>query len=251
MTAFEVIPAIDILGGRCVRLFQGDYDQETTYSEDPVATARQWQELGAPRIHVVDLDGAREGHPVNVEQVQAICAAVGIPVEVSGGLRSLEDIERTFERGAERVQLGSIAVSQPSVVAQAVQRFPQAVVVSIDARGGEVMTRGWLDSSGRKALDFAREMIILGVPRLMVTDIGRDGAMTGPNLDLYRDFVDELSVPVIASGGVASIDDLVRLAETGCEGAIVGKALYEGAFDLAEAIAATRSVRGTNGTAGG
>lgn len=240
MTGFEVIPAIDLRGGAAVRLFQGDYAKETRYSDDPADVARQWQEQGAQRIHLVDLDGAREGRPVNVEQVAAICQAVDIPVELSGGLRTLEDIDAAFALGAGRVQLGSIAVKNPSLVAQAVERYPDAIVVSIDARGGEVMTQGWIEGSGRKALDFAREMVGVGVPRLMVTDIGRDGAMSGPNVEFLREFVTALPVPIVASGGVTSVDHLRELAAAGCEGAIVGRALYEGALSLPEAIAAVR-----------
>lgn len=238
MTGFEVIPAIDLRGGAAVRLFQGDYDRETRYSTEPGAVAIKWEELGAPRIHVVDLDGAKAGQPVNTREIEAICDAVRIPVEVSGGLRTLDDIDAAFARGAGRVQLGSIAVKDPGLVAQAVKRYPGAIVVSIDARGGEVMTGGWLDSSGRQALDFAREMAALGVPRLMVTDIGRDGAMSGPNVDFLREFVAALDVPVVASGGVTHVDHLRQVADVGCEGAIIGRALYEGVLDLREALEA-------------
>lgn len=238
MTGFEVIPAIDLRGGAAVRLFQGDYEKEKRYDANPVEAALRWQQLGAPRIHVVDLDGARDGEPVNTAEVEAICRAVSIPVEVSGGLRTLADIAAAFDRGAERVQLGSVAVKNPALVATAVLRYPGAIVVSIDARGGEVMTRGWLDSSGRSALDFAHEMVDLGVPRVMVTDIGRDGAMGGPNVEFLAEFVAALPVPVVASGGVTSIDHLRELAAAGCEGAIIGTALYEGVLDLRDALKA-------------
>jgi phosphoribosylformimino-5-aminoimidazole carboxamide ribotide isomerase len=238
VTGFEVIPAIDLRGGAAVRLFQGDYDRETRYSDNPVDVARRWQELGAPRIHVVDLDGAREGKPVNVAEVEAICRAVSVPIEVSGGLRTIEDIEAAFERGAARVQLGSIAVKDPALVETAATRFPGALVVSIDARGGEVMTQGWLEGSGRDALDFAREMVDRGVPRVMVTDIGRDGAMGGPNVEFLAEFVAALPIPVVASGGVTAVEHIRQLAAAGCEGAIIGRALYEGVITLPEAIAA-------------
>lgn len=236
--SFEVIPAIDIRGGRCVRLTYGDYDQETAYADDPAAVAREWEAQGAERLHVVDLDGAKEGRPVNDTEVAAICEAVGIPVEVSGGLRTIEDIEGAVERGAERIQLGSAAVRNPDLVNLASKRFPGMLVVAIDTRAGEALTEGWREGSGTDGLVLAREMVERGAPRIMVTDIGRDGALTGPNVELAAEFAAALPVPVVASGGVTTADDLRALAETGCEGAIVGKALYERRFTLAEALAA-------------
>ena len=236
--SFEVIPAIDIRGGRCVRLLQGDYDQETAYADDPAEVARDWEAQGAQRLHVVDLDGAREGRPVNRAEVAAICEAVAIPVEVSGGLRTLEDIEGAVERGAKRIQLGSAAVRNPDLVNEVVERFPGMLVVAIDTRAGEALTEGWRDGSGADALTLAREMVERGAPRIMVTDISRDGALEGPNTDLAAAFAAALPVPVVASGGVTTTDDLRALAETGCEGAIVGKALYEGRFTLTEALEA-------------
>ena len=236
--SFEVIPAIDIRGGRCVRLLQGDYDRETAYADDPAAVARDWEAQGARRLHVVDLDGARAGRPVNRSEVAAICEAVAIPVEVSGGLRTLEDIEGAVERGAERIQLGSAAVRNPDLVNAAVERFPGMLVVAIDTRAGEALTEGWREGSGADALTLAREMVERGAPRIMVTDIARDGALEGPNAELAAEFAATLPVPVVASGGVTTTDDLRTLAGTGCEGAIVGKALYERRFTLAEALEA-------------
>ena len=236
--SFEVIPAIDIRGGRCVRLTYGDYDQETAYADDPAAMAREWESQGASRLHVVDLDGAREGRPVNRAEVAAICEAVAIPVEVSGGLRTMEDIEGAAARGAKRIQLGSAAVRNPELVNRAVERFPGMIVVAIDTRGGEAMAEGWIEASGADALALAREMVERGAPRIMVTDIGRDGALEGPNIALAAEFAAALPVPVVASGGVTTADDLRALAETGCEGAIVGKALYERRFTLGEALEA-------------
>jgi phosphoribosylformimino-5-aminoimidazole carboxamide ribotide isomerase len=233
---FEVIPAIDLRGDRCVRLLQGDYDRETSYSDDPVSVARRWQELGAPRLHVVDLDGAKDGHPVNSGTMAAICRALDIEVEVSGGLRDLAAVSAAFAYGAGRVQLGSAAVRDPELVRAACAAFPRRMVVSIDSRNGEVMTDGWLAGSGVAVLDLARRMLDLGVPRLMFTDIARDGALGGPNVEALRALVDALPVPVVASGGVAELAHLRALADAGCEGAIVGKALYEGAIDLREAI---------------
>lgn len=236
--SFEVIPAIDIRGGRCVRLLRGDYDRETVYGDDPAAVAREWEAQGAPRLHVVDLDGAREGRPVNRAEVAAICEAVAIPVEVSGGLRTMADVEAAAARGAGRLQLGSAAVRDPDLVSRAAARFPGMVVVAIDTRAGEALTEGWREGSGADALALAREMAARGAPRIMVTDVGRDGALEGPNVALAATFAAALDVPVVASGGVTTADDLRALAETGCEGAIVGKALYEGRFTLAEALEA-------------
>lgn len=239
---FEVIPAIDLRGGRCVRLLQGDYERETAYSDDPVAVAERWASLGAPRLHAVDLDGAKEGAPRNQEVLAAICRAVPIPVEVSGGIRTAGAIAAALAYGAQRVQLGSIAVKDPSLTREAIARFGDAIVVSIDARDGEVRTDGWLQGSNVSAIDLARELAEAGVARLMFTDIGRDGMQTEPNFDAYRELLAAVSCPVVASGGVSRIEHLVRLAGIGCEGAIVGKALYETAFTLPEALAAVATV---------
>ena len=235
---FEVIPAIDIRGGRCVRLLQGDYDRETVYGDDPAAVAREWEAQGAPRLHVVDLDGAREGRPVNRAEVATICEAVAIPVEVSGGLRTMDDLEAAAGLGAARLQLGSAAVRNPDLVNTAAERFPGMVVVAVDTRAGEALTEGWREGSGADALALAKEMVARGAPRIMVTDVARDGALEGPNVALAAEFAGALPVPVVASGGVTTADDLRALAETGCEGAIVGKALYEGRFTLAAALEA-------------
>jgi phosphoribosylformimino-5-aminoimidazole carboxamide ribotide isomerase len=221
-----------------VRLFQGDYARETSYSDDPLGVARRWEALGAPRLHVVDLDGARAGEPRHRAVIAAICAAVSIPVEVSGGIRTIEAVRDAFAYGARRVQLGSAAVRDPELVRRAVAAFPADIVVSIDSRDGEVRTDGWESASGVRALHLARQMVAAGVPRLMFTDIGRDSTLTEPNFEALSELVTELPVPVVASGGVAKLTDLLRLAEIGCEGAIVGKALYEGTVDLAEALAA-------------
>lgn len=237
---FEVIPAIDLRGGACVRLLQGDYGKETRYSEDPVSVALRWQDLGAPRLHLVDLDGARAAEPVNQAVMATICEALDIEVEVSGGLRTLYAIHAAIDYGAARIQLGSAAVKNPELVEAACAALPGRIVVSIDARDGLVMTDGWIEGSGMSALELARHMVELGVPRLMVTDIGQDGLMSGPNVPFLRKFVEALAVPIVASGGVTSIDHLVALAAAGCEGAIIGKALYEGVLDLPSAIAALR-----------
>ena len=242
--SFLVIPAIDLLGGRCVRLHQGDYAQQTAYSDDPVAMAREWVSLGAPMLHVVDLDGAKAGtpDPVNRRAMAAICAAVDVPVEVSGGMRTGDAVADAVDYGAKRVQLGSIAVKDQALTRDLIERFGDVIVVSIDAKDGEVKTDGWLESSNVRALDLAKEMAAAGVARIMFTDIGRDGALTEPNFGAYEELVAALPCPVVASGGVARVDHLVRLALIGCEGAIVGKSLYERAFTLPEALAAVATL---------
>lgn len=237
---FEVIPAIDLRNGNCVRLFQGDYDRETQYSGDPAAVARRWESLGALRLHVVDLDGARAGTPANQVTIKAICAAIQIPVEVSGGIRDIAGIDAAFAYGAGRVQLGSAAVRDPALVQTAVQHYPGDICVSIDGRDGEVRIDGWTSGSGVTIQVLAAQMVELGVPRLMVTDIGRDSTLTEPNFELLAELVRTLPVPIVASGGVSTVAHLRRLADIGCEGAIVGKALYEGMVELPAALEAVR-----------
>lgn len=240
--SFEVIPAIDLRGGRCVRLLQGDYARETEYSSDPVAVARQWEAFGAPRIHVVDLDGAKAGAPAQSATMAAICRAVAVPVEVSGGMRTLEQIRAALEYGAGRVQLGSAAVKSPELVRAAIAAYGDAIVVSIDARHGMVQTDGWLETSTVRAFDLAQAMSAAGVARVMFTDISRDGMLTEPNYAAYEELIAGLNCAVVASGGVSRLEHLVRLAAIGCEGSIVGKALYEGAFTLPEALEAVATL---------
>lgn len=239
---FEVIPAIDLRGGRCVRLLQGDYARETAYSDDPVSVAKRWASLGAPRIHVVDLDGAKDGAPAQPTVMAAICQAVDVPVEVSGGMRRIEHVRQAIAYGAGRVQLGSAAVKDPALVHESVREFAERIVVSIDAREGMVQTDGWLEASTVRALDLANAMAEAGVARVMFTDIGRDGMLTEPNYAAYEELVAELPCAVVASGGVSRIEHLARLARIGCEGSIVGKALYEGSFTLPEALQAVATL---------
>lgn len=239
---FEVIPAIDLRGGRCVRLLQGDYARETAYSDDPVSVAKRWASLGAPRIHVVDLDGAKDGGPAQSTVMAAICRAVDVPVEVSGGMRRIEHVRQAIDYGAGRVQLGSAAVKDPALVHESVREFAERIGVSIDAREGMVQTDGWLEASTVRALDLAKAMAEAGVARVMFTDIGRDGMLTEPNYAAYEELVAELPCAVVASGGVSRIEHLVRLARIGCEGSIVGKALYEGSFTLPDALTAVATL---------
>jgi phosphoribosylformimino-5-aminoimidazole carboxamide ribotide isomerase len=234
----EVIPAIDLRGGRCVRLVQGDYDRELAFSDDPVAVAQRWEREGATRLHVVDLDGAREGRPLNDETVRRIIETVAVPVEVAGGVRDLDAVQRWLDAGADRVVLGSAAVREPSLAGEAARRFGERVLVSIDARDGIVATEGWTDASELRTEDLLRQLAALGVARFIYTDIARDGTLTSPNFEAVESLVNATDAPVIAAGGVAEIEHLVRLSELGCEGAIVGLALYDGRVDLGEAIEA-------------
>ncbi len=231
---FQVIPAVDIRGGHCVRLFQGQYDQETVFSEDPVAVALQWQEEGAHRVHVVDLDGALAGTPQNLAIVRRMAQLLSVPLEFGGGLRELRSIQQVLETGVERVILGTAAVETPSLVKQACALYGDRVAVSLDARNGIVMTHGWTEASGEAALDVATRMINLGAARLVYTDITRDGTLTEPNFDAINQLATSVGVPVIASGGVSRAEQLVRLRNLGVEGAVVGRALYTGDIKMAD-----------------
>jgi phosphoribosylformimino-5-aminoimidazole carboxamide ribotide isomerase len=239
----ELIPAIDLKDGRCVRLYQGDFEQATVYSDDPVATARQWEEQGAARLHVVDLDGAKAGRPANIDAVLAIVSAVRIPVQLGGGLRREEDINAALALGVERVILGTAAVESADLVSRVVARFGQQVIVGVDARDGMVATAGWTSTADVRAADLIAHMSDLGVQRFIYTDISRDGTLTEPNFAAMAELIQPGGPAIVASGGIAKIDHLTRLAELGAEGAIVGKALYAGAFSLPDALAALR--RGT------
>ncbi len=232
-----VIPAIDIQNGACVRLYQGDFTSSTIYDALPAAVAREWQRQGAALLHIVDLDGAQAGKPLNTAAIAQVADALQIPFQLGGGIRTLEDVAAAFALGAARVVLGTVAVTDRELVATACRRYPGRIVVALDAKDGRITLRGWQETSTLDALDLARELVALGVPRLMYTDIARDGALRGPNLAATAALVAAVSVPVIASGGVASLADLTALRGIGVEGAIVGKALYERRFTVAEAIA--------------
>jgi phosphoribosylformimino-5-aminoimidazole carboxamide ribotide isomerase len=238
-----VIPAIDLRDGQCVRLLQGDYAQSTVFSDDPAAIAARWSAAGSSLLHVVDLDGAKAGRIVNRDAIRAICAAFSMPVELGGGVRSLDDVVAALELGASRVILGTAAVEDRAFVRSAVERFGERIVVGIDARDGLVATRGWTITSAVRSLDLAREMVALGVQRIIYTDIHRDGTLTEPGYDSTADLVRHSGARVIASGGVSQIKHLRRLAELGCEGAIVGRALYTGDLDLGAALASVDGQR--------
>ena len=237
----EVIPAIDLLDGKCVRLYQGDYSKAKIFNDNPIAVARQWEEQGATRLHVVDLDGAKEGKTTNLPAIEAIVKAISIPVQVGGGLRDRDSIVRLLNLGVQRGIIGTVAVEQPESVARWCRDFPQQIVVGIDARNGKVATRGWLKTSEIEATDLARRMAKAGAAAIIYTDIHRDGTMSGPNLDALRELANSIEIPVIASGGVSSLTDLLSLLALepiGVAGAIVGKAIYTGDVDLKEAVQA-------------
>lgn len=237
----EILPAIDLLGGKCVRLYQGDYNQSQVYHEDPVAVAQQWQAQGASRLHLVDLDGAKTGEPVNLTAIAAIVQALEIPVQVGGGLRHRDQVKQLLDLGVGRVILGTIAVENPDLVGQLCAEFPGQIVVGIDARNGKVATRGWLETSTVDAGELAKRMETLGAAAIIYTDIHRDGTMTGPNIEALRELAQSLTLPVIASGGVSKLRDLLSLLSLeshGVNGVIIGKALYTGDIQLEEAIRA-------------
>jgi phosphoribosylformimino-5-aminoimidazole carboxamide ribotide isomerase len=239
----ELFPAIDLRGGRCVRLHQGDYAQETVYGDDPVEQAVRFADAGAPWIHVVDLDAARTGDPVNRPVIREIAAAVGARVQTGGGVRSEADADELLAAGVARVVVGSAAVEDPALVSRIARTRPGRVAVGLDHRAGEVRTRGWQEGSGRRLHDLVEELSVPGVGALVVTDIARDGVLQGPDLEGYGALLAATEVPVIASGGVGSLADLRALAELEgagrrLAGAITGKALYEGRFTLAEALGA-------------
>ena len=234
----EVIPAIDLRGGRCVRLVQGDYARETVFSDDPVATAGRWAAEGATRLHVVDLDGARGGTPANADAVRRVIDAVELPVQVAGGVRDLDAVARWLEAGAARVVLGTAAVRDPALAVEAARRHGEAVVVSVDARDGLVAVEGWEETTEQRADELLASLAGQGVPRFIYTDVARDGTLTEPDYEAVAALVRSIEAPLIAAGGVAEVAHLVRLAEAGVEGAIVGRALYDGRVSLPEALRA-------------
>ena len=243
MSGLTLYPAIDLKGGACVRLKRGAMDEATVYSDDPAAQARVWQDGGCRWLHVVDLDGAFAGRAVNAAAVRAILAAARVPVQLGGGIRDMAMVRAWLEAGVRRVVLGSAAVKTPELVREACRAFPGRIAVGIDARDGFVATEGWAETSSVPALDLARRFEDAGVAALIYTDIGRDGMLTGLNLDQTVALAEGVATPVIASGGVGSVTDLAALREAArrasrIEGVIVGRALYDGRLTLAEAMAA-------------
>ncbi len=232
----EIIPAIDIKDGRCVRLYQGDYEQVTVFDYDPVAVARRWEKLGAQRLHVVDLDGAKAGRPANAQIVFAIVRAVSIPVQLGGGLRDQSAVDAALNLGVDRAILGTAAIRDSALIARLVEQYGGRVAVSVDARDGWVAAQGWTETSQVEVDSLVHRMHQLGVQTIIYTDIGRDGTLAGPNLAEIRRLVQAGGPAIIAAGGVSTLDDLVALAKAGVAGAIVGKALYTNAINLPQAL---------------
>jgi len=236
-----IFPAIDILGGKAVRLSQGRLDQVTVYNDDPVEQARQWIAGGAEWLHVVDLDGAVSGERRNAALVESI-ADLGVPVQTGGGIRTMDAVVSAFESGVKRVVFGTALITMPELVSEATARFGDGIVAGVDARDGRVAINGWREGTEYGVLELIRELELLGIRRLAYTDISRDGMQSGANYGAYRALVSQVDIPVIASGGVSSLDDVRELVSIGSrlEGVIVGKALYEDNFSLAEVIALGR-----------
>lgn len=235
-------PAIDLKDGQCVRLLKGEMDAATVFNDDPGAQAAAFEAAGAEWLHIVDLNGAFAGEPVNGAAVESILAALSIPAQLGGGIRDMATIEAWLSKGLARVILGTVAVENPDLVREAAKAFPGQVAVGLDARGGKVATRGWAEETEMTVTDLAKAFEDAGIAAIVYTDIDRDGAMGGPNIAATEALARAVTVPVIASGGVSSMDDLIRLRATGViAGAISGRALYDGAIDLAEALAALKS----------
>jgi phosphoribosylformimino-5-aminoimidazole carboxamide ribotide isomerase len=235
-----ILPAIDLRGGQCVRLRQGDYAQETVFGDDPAAMARRWVDQGATYLHLVDLDGARAGRPVNGAGVRAVIEAAGVPCQLGGGLRTEEHLSEVLAWGVQRIILGTRALQDPAWFEAVCRRFPERIVLGIDARAGRVAVQGWQEVSERSALDLARQCAAWPLAAIIYTDINRDGMLKGPNIEATADLAAAVGVPVIASGGITTLDDVARLARAGLTACVIGRALYEGRLDLAAAIALAR-----------
>jgi phosphoribosylformimino-5-aminoimidazole carboxamide ribotide isomerase len=237
-----IFPAIDLLNGRCVRLRQGDYSRETVFSDDPAAVARRWVELGADRIHVVDLDGAKAGKPVNGTVIRSIVEAAGVPVQLGGGLRTEDDLAAAFDWGVRWAVLGTRALQAPDWVRSTASRYPDRLVLGLDAKNGFVATEGWLEVSRVTAVELARRVSDAPLAAVVYTDIATDGMMSGPNFEALVEMRDAVPLPLIASGGVCTTEHLRRLVAERIPGCIIGRALYEGAIDLAAALSLLRSL---------
>jgi phosphoribosylformimino-5-aminoimidazole carboxamide ribotide isomerase len=232
----EIIPAIDIRGGKCVRLYQGDYNQETVFNEDPVTAALTWYSQGARWLHIVDLDGAVAGEPQNIEVVEEIIKESDLLIELGGGIRQEEVAEKLLRQGVRRIILGTAAIENRGLIKKLCQQFKEAIAVSLDARDGKIAIHGWQKDTVVEVPQLSREMVDAGVRRFIYTDIKKDGTLTEPNFDMINRLLAEANVPIIAAGGISMLEHLRRLKELGVEGAIIGKALYTGDIDLGEAI---------------
>ncbi|HBC89395.1 MAG TPA: 1-(5-phosphoribosyl)-5-((5-phosphoribosylamino)methylideneamino)imidazole-4-carboxamide isomerase [Lentisphaeria bacterium] len=240
-TLFTVFPAIDIRDGKCVRLIQGNYEKQITYSDSPSSQAALWEKQGARFLHLVDLDGAKEGHPVNLKTVETITNAIKIPCQLGGGIRSIEDAKLAFKAGVERIIIGTAACENPNFVEDLVQKFShEKIVIGIDAKNGKASVRGWMKDTDLKATDLAAEFARKGINRFIYTDIATDGMLSGPNYSAISEFSDAVpGTKVIASGGVASVNDVIKLlniAKKNIEGVIIGKALYDGKLALSDLL---------------
>jgi phosphoribosylformimino-5-aminoimidazole carboxamide ribotide isomerase len=238
MTDMELWPAIDLRGGRCVRLLQGDYDRETVFGDDPVAMAEGFVAAGARRLHIVDLDGAKAGGPVQAELIGRIVRAAGVPCQLGGGIRTLDTARAYADVGVQRLVVGSVAIEHPDLLEALAHALPARMVLGLDARAGMVATRGWLETSNLAAVDVARRHGQLPLAAIVYTDIAKDGMLEGPNLESLAAMIAATSLPVVASGGIANAGDIGEVARAGAAGCIVGKALYAGAVTLPEALAA-------------
>jgi phosphoribosylformimino-5-aminoimidazole carboxamide ribotide isomerase len=232
----EIIPAVDIRGGKCVRLYQGDYNQQTVFNDNPVTVALTWYSQGAKWLHIVDLDGAAAGEPQNMEVVEEIIKESGLLIELGGGIRQKEVAEKLLFKGVSRIILGTAAIENRELVKKLCQQFGEAIAVSLDARDGKIAIHGWRENTVFEVIQLSREMIDAGVRHLIYTDVKKDGTLTEPNFDMINILLAETNVPVIVAGGIAKLEHLRRLKELGVEGAIIGKALYTGDIDLGEAI---------------
>ena len=235
-----IIPAIDLIGGKCVRLIQGEYHRRITYRDEPVEQAREFSLAGAEWLHIVDLDGARVGKPVNTDAISAIAALGQLKIEIGGGLRDEASIKQLLDMGAERVIVGTKAVSDFEWFSEIAEKFSGKIVLGLDARGSKVATHGWMQDSNQNLLEFATEAAKLPLAAIIYTDITRDGMMAGPNFERTKELVQTVEVPVIASGGVREISDIKKLAELEVEAAILGRSLYEGRLNLSDAIEAAK-----------
>ncbi len=239
----QIWPAIDLLGGKCVRLQQGDYNRETVYGDDPAEMAKRWVEEGADCLHLVDLDGAKDGSLKNRDAISAIVAAVDIPCEVGGGIRDEKTIVQLLDLGLARLVIGTKALREPEWFAAMCEKFPEKLVVGIDAKEGMVATDGWLEVSTTSAIDLAKTFEHLPMAAIIYTDIATDGMLAGPNVEAMQAMKEAVKVPVVASGGVTSVDDVKNLTAAGLDGAIVGRSLYEGRLTVRAAVEAAGGVR--------
>jgi phosphoribosylformimino-5-aminoimidazole carboxamide ribotide isomerase len=238
-----IIPAIDLKGGECVRLLQGKEDEVTSYSKDPTEMAKRWVNEGAELIHLVDLDGAFSGDQKNLDSIKAIRSAVNVDLELGGGIRDMERIDLLIDMGINRAILGTVAVEKPALVVEAANKYPGKIIVGIDAKDGRVAVKGWVEVTSTDAMELAAAMEQQGAAGIIYTDIARDGMMTGPNISAMRSMVDQVDIPVIASGGVSKMEDIDRLLTIdGLWGVITGKALYEGTVSLPDAITRARAM---------